>query len=168
MSVTHEYVRKLFEYREDGALIRKIAVSGKFGGVGQEVGCYPKKATRNNRYAKTKVHGEHWCLHKLIYFWHYGVVPAQLDHLNRNTLDNRIENLRPASGDQNACNKGTYTSNTSGAKNLYFRKKSGKWEVVVKVNKKAVYIGAFADKELAELVALEAREKHHGAYACHQ
>jgi len=42
-----------------------------------------------------------------------------------------------------------------------------KWFVYVDVNKKRNNIGYFEDIELAELVAIEAREKYHGAYANH-
>lgn len=165
--LTQAEVKELFDYREDGQLVRKVATSGPSGAVGTVVGYYPKKKRRNNRYATTRVGGEHWCMHKLIFFWHHGFVPEQLDHINRDTLDNRIENLRAASSTQNACNRGKFSNNTSGAKGVSWHGASQKWFVYVDVAKKRQNIGYFEDFELAELVALEAREKYHGLYANH-
>ena len=129
--LTQRQVKELFDYREDGRLVRKVATSGPSGAVGTVVGYNPKKLTRNNRYATTKVHGEHWCVHKLIFFWHHGYVPEQLDHINRDTLDNRIENLREANAAQNACNRSKFANNTSGAKGVSWHKAQQKWFVYV-------------------------------------
>ena len=165
--LTQEEVKALFDYRDDGKLIRKVATLGAAGKIGTVVGSYPKKTTRSWRYAVTKISGEHWCVHKLIFLWHHGYVPEQLDHINRDTLDNRIENLREASSTQNACNRGKFSNNTSGAKGVFWHERSQKWFVYVDVAKKRHNIGYFEDFELAELVALEAREKYHGLYANH-
>ena len=50
----------------------------------------------------------------------------EVDHINRNTADNRVENLRWANDFINAQNKGDYKTNTSGYKHItcednYFR-----------------------------------------------
>ena len=37
-----------------------------------------------------------------------------------------------------------------------------------RVNKKPKYIGVYEDLELAELVAMEARNKYHGQFANHK
>jgi hypothetical protein len=165
--LTQSEVQELYDYREDGNLIRRTATSGPVGAIGRVVGHYPKKLTRNNRYATTKIGGEHWCVHKLIFLWHHGYVPEQLDHINRNTLDNRIENLREANTTQNSSNRKLFANNTSGAKGVSWASRQNKWFVYVDVNKKRKNIGCFEDFELAELVAMEAREKYHGLFANH-
>jgi uncharacterized protein YkuJ len=99
--------------------------------------------------------------------WHTGVMPEELDHINRNTLDNRIENLRVANKSQNACNRTVFANNTSGIKGVSWNARNKKWFVYVDVNKKRNNIGYFDDIDLAELVAIEAREKLHGVYANH-
>jgi len=66
--------------------------------------------------ARPKLAVEHWMVHKLIYLWHHGFVPEQLDHINRDTTDNRIENLRPADTANNAQNRRLFANNKSGCK----------------------------------------------------
>lgn len=163
MQVTKELLHKLFDYREDGNLVRKHSTGGNGNYAGKVIGCVPK--SKNNKYVTTQIKGQHWCVHKLIYLYHYGHVPEQLDHINRNKLDNRIENLRPATSVQNASNRNLFKNNTSGCKGVSFKKETGKWFVYVNVNKKRKNIGYFEDLELAELVAIEARDKYHGKFA---
>jgi len=99
--------------------------------------------------------------------YHHGVVPEQLDHINRDTSDNRIENLRPANICQNARNRGLFSNNTSGCKGVAWDKTASKWISYVSVNKKHTKLGAFDDLELAELVSIEARDLYYGKYANH-
>jgi hypothetical protein len=166
-SITQQQLKELFDYREDGNLVRKTSIAGNGNTAGRVVGHKPKHITRNCRYASTKINGQHYSVHKLIYMWHTGVWPEQLDHINKDSLDNRIENLRLATTSQNASNRKLFTSNTSGVKGVSWHKAQKKWFVYVDVNKERKNIGYFDDFELAELVAIEARDKFHGAYANH-
>ena len=44
-------------------------------------------------------------MHRAVWAWHYGRFPdRQLDHINGNETDNRIENLREVSGSENKLN----------------------------------------------------------------
>lgn len=165
MNITQEQIKQLFDYRDDGSLIRRVALPGINNGVGTIVGCKPKTITRNNRYVTTKIKGQHYCVHRLIYLYHHGRVPDQLDHINGNTLDNRIENLRPANQSLNMMNRKTFANNKSGVKGVHWHKRSQKWFVYVDVNKQRKNIGYFEDFDLAELVANEARAKFHGSFA---
>jgi hypothetical protein len=168
-TLTQDKARELFEYHEDGYLIRKISGQGRANKAGSKVGNYSAKnlGKRNARYVTTKINGQHWCVHKLIYLWHHGYVPDQLDHINRDTLDNRIENLRPATNSQNASNRKLFSNNTSKVKGVYWHKYTKKWFVYVDINKQRKNIGYFDDFEFAELAAIEARIKYHGSYANH-
>lgn len=161
--LTQAQLQAMFDYREDGKLIRKFS-TGRCGKAGSFVGSYGAKTlgTRANRYVSTKVRGESWQLHRLIFLYHHGYVPEQIDHINRDCLDNRIENLRPADSSLNAVNRKLFSNNTSGVRGVSWHKNTKKWFVYVDVNKKRRNIGYFNDLELAELVAIEARDKYHG------
>lgn len=162
--LTQALVREIFDYRTDGKLIRRHSIMGNGNHAGVVVGTVPK-GTRSNRYSTTKVHGQHWCVHKLIYLYHHGVVPEQIDHINRDTADNRIENLRPSNSSENACNRKIFSNNSSGCKGVSWHKAQHRWFVYVNINKKRKNIGYFDDFELADLVSTEARDLYHGKYA---
>jgi len=165
--ITQEEVRTLFDYREDGSLIRKIATAGPGGQVGRVVGFVLAGGSErpDKKYLATKIAGKHYCIHKLVYLWHHGEWPEQLDHINQDSLDNRVENLRPANACTNMQNRKMFKNNTSGAKGVAWNKRANKWQVYVGVERKIKHIGYFPDLELAELVAHEARQKFHGAFA---
>lgn len=80
---------------------------------------------------------------------HSLLLPTQLDvdHINRDKLDNRISNLRVANRHQNQGNrwkpKGERTSKFKG---VYRRRKDGKFVARCKVDYKNVWLGSFWDE----------------------
>ena len=86
----------------------------------------------------------------------------QIDHINGIASDNRIENLRLANNADNAKNRNPRKTNT-GVRNVSFV--NNKYRVAIQSNNDKIYCGAFDNLELAELVAMEARDKFHGKFA---
>lgn len=77
---------------------------------------------------------------------------TQLDHANRNGLDNRKLNLRFCTHSQNQANKTKYTNNTSGYKGVYWNKYHRKFEAQIRVNKIKIHLGYFnTTKQAAEI-----------------
>jgi hypothetical protein len=71
-------------------------------------------------------------------------LPRLVDHKNRNGLDNRWENLRPATRQQQSHNRGKRRDNTSGYIGVY--PCGPNWRAKVRVNSKDIHLGNFADK----------------------
>ena len=163
MEMNQKQLQEMFDYSSDGSLIRKVAVSGRSGQAGRKIGSVG--TSNSNSYLITKIHGKNYKVHRLIYLWHHGYMPEQVDHINKDSLDNRIENLRAASSSQNMMNRSLFSNSTSKVKGVSWHKRAKKWFAYVDVNKKRTNIGYFSDLELAELVASEARHKFHGAFA---
>jgi hypothetical protein len=74
---------------------------------------------------------------------------AEVDHINRNTQDNRISNLRIVSRVENCRNKKRKSS--TGYYNVY--KAGKKWRVRIKYKGEFKHFGVYPDKEIAALVA---------------
>ena len=157
--MNQELAHSLFEYR-DGALYWKIFTNPR-APIGAKAGNFNK----HNQRWYVRVNKIRYLEHRLIFLYHHGFLPSEIDHIDTDRLNNRIENLRPATKSENQQNKPLQINNTSGVKNV--RYKDGKWRVDIKVNRKQIYIGRFDDLELASLVATMAREKYHGVYANH-
>lgn len=158
-SITQDYVKQLLEYR-DGVLYWKVS-RGK-AKVGAKTGYLNQIG-----YFQTQVNGKLYLNHRLIFLMHHGYLPQYLDHIDGNTLNNKIENLRAATLTQNQYNRKLNKNNSSGVKGVWWRKDIKKWRVSFKINGKEKSFGSYDDLELAELVAQEARTKYHGAFVNH-
>jgi hypothetical protein len=152
---------ELFEYR-DGKIYCKSKTSIKSNKtkIGQEVG-----NLTGSQYLRTKIDYKEYFVHKIIFLMHHGYIPQIVDHIDGNRLNNNISNLRAVNLSQNQHNRGIDRRNKSGAKNVYFCKRTNKWAVVLSIKNKSIFFGRFDDIELADLVATEGRVKYHGEYA---
>jgi len=90
----------------------------------------------------------------------------QIDHIDRNGLNNRRINLRAATTGQNKANQGRYHNNTSGYKGVYWELDRGKWRAQVGIRGRRVHLGRFNDPRDAARAYNEAAMKHFGEFAC--
>lgn len=157
--ITKEILHDLFIYK-DGILYKKPQSSRCRSNI--VIG-----RNNGNGYLRTSINYKSYYVHRLIFVMHNGYFPKQIDHIDGNRSNNKIENLREASNAQNNLNKTITKANTSGLKNVYWHKAAQKWSVEIKVNGKKKYFGVFEDFELADLVAYEARDKYHKQWAKH-
>jgi len=157
--VAQEYLKQLFDY-QDGQLIRK---NGRLAVI---------KAGKK-RYERITVDGKAYALHRMVYLWNHGYLPEIIDHIDGNRENNKIENLREATQQQNCLNSKHRVTSKSPYKNVYLQSptKNAEWKrnwvVSLMVDKKRKYVGSFEDLELADLVANEARNLYHGQFARH-
>lgn len=63
----------------------------------------------------------------------------EIDHINRNPLDNRKVNLRLANKSQNMMNRGPQINNKSGIKGVCWSIRDKMWRVYLTMNRKIVY-----------------------------
>jgi hypothetical protein len=91
----------------------------------------------------------------------------QIDHKNKNTLDNRRCNLRICTNSENQMNRGKTKANTSGYKGVNYEKRSmrKKYRARITANKKTHYLGNFEKAKEAGAAYREAAKTHHGKYA---
>lgn len=157
--MTQDEAWRLFEYR-DGVLYWRLSVNSR-AQTGASAGTLNRQLNR----VYVRLHRKLYLRSRIVFLLHYGWLPDQVDHIDGNRANDRIENLRAATAGENQRNKRRQSNNTSGVKNV--RCKAKKWVVELKVNGAPRYFGRYDDLELAELVAIEARNKHHGAFANH-
>lgn len=87
----------------------------------------------------------------------------QVDHKNLDRDDNRIDNLRLATGPENLWNR--RGNGASGLKGVSLHKPSGLWVSAIKANKTRHHLGYFKTPEEAHEAYKAAAIKLHGEYA---
>lgn len=86
-----------------------------------------------------------------------------IDHIDRNTYNNCVSNLRWCSFQENLGNRGISKHNKSGYKGVHFS--SGKWVAQICCNKKTYYLGFFNTSEEAALAYNKKSKELFGEFA---
>ena len=110
-----------------------------------------KKNTNNKGYRVIMIKGKLWLLHRLIYIYHFKEIKSTIDHIDRNRLNNNIENLRDVSESKNQENRGMQINNTSGFFGVSLDKRRNTWNAEIKRDGKRIRKSGFTTKmEAAE------------------
>ena len=151
--ITQKRLKELFEYVE-GKFVHKT--TGKIRNT---------PITKQHRYHRMVVDGKAYAVHRMVFLYHNGYLPKVIDHIDNDRTNNKIENLREATQQQNCLNRVVHSTSRSGHKNVHWGANIKKWVVQLTTNRGRRTIGYYDDLELAAFVAQEAREKYHCEFA---
>jgi hypothetical protein len=171
-TLPQELIRELFTY-DDGKLLRLKPGPGIT--VGANAGFKFFNIKDNNFRWVIKYKGKIYKRSVLVWIYHHGDVPVDrlVDHHKGNTLDDRIENLRLATHQENAKNrvkslsvKGKPTS--SKYKGVSWHKYKKKWQAQIGVRRKGkeikIFLGYFDTEEEAYAAYVAAAKLLHGEF----
>ena len=115
-----------------------------------------------NGYLNTRVLGCKYKNHRLAWLYMTGDWPnGQVDHINGVRTDNRIDNLRVVSHQENAQNTRKARSDNKSSGLLGVSKNTNGWRARIMVNKKPIQIGTYNTPEEAHAAYIEAKRKMH-------
>lgn len=143
-----------WKYREDAPKKWNSRFAGKPAGWKNDLG-YFCVSINNTKYK----------VHRIVFMMHHGYLPEEVDHINNDRSDNRIENLRAANATNNKHNSLKAKNNTSGIKGVSWHKTS--WRCFLWNKNKSKEVGGFKTKELAKEFIELWREMAHGQFANH-
>lgn len=159
--ITQEILKKLFKY-ENGSFIRNFDSGGQKSG---SICGWVSGISKGKKYIRINVLQKEIYLHRAIFLYHNGYLPKYIDHINGNSLDNRIENLRETNQSLNTANSLLSKANTSGYKGVVWRKDTKKWKAQITKNRKCYDLGSFENIEDATNAYKITAEKFFGEFA---
>jgi len=116
---------------------------------------------KGKTYYHAVVDGQHTMIHRLV----MRPKPDEVvDHINGDTSDNRKANLRICSIKENARNRRTNRTSTTGLKGVSPAGK-GKWRARIRTDKGRVHLGCFDTPNEAHEAYKIAAVKYHGEFA---
>lgn len=155
MKLTQERLKELLTYSPETGLFY-WARTGKLA----------RGASNGRGYRRIAIDGKRYLTHILAWVSVTGEMPAQsIDHINGETADNRLANLRLASQAENLANKRKQINNKSGFKGVCLDKRRGKYKAEIQKGESKKFLGYFTDPADAHRAYAEAAEKIHGEFA---
>lgn len=113
-------------------------------------------------YTQIQIGGKIYYAHRLAWRIAYGHWPArQIDHVNGDRADNRLVNLREATGAQNCQNMAKRSDNKSGYVGVSFHIRRQKWRAEISAGGKRRSLGYFADPAAAYAAYVQAKKQLH-------
>lgn len=158
--ITQDRLKELFYYQR-GQLIRLVSVNSR-GMAGSVAG-----SLQSDGYRCISVDSRIYKTHRLIWLYHYGYLPKELDHKYGKEIGDYLWNLRPCTKSQNQHNTKISKNNTSGFKGVNWESRTQLWVARIKLNGKSRFLGRFNDKEDAAKVVRVKRLELHGEFANH-
>lgn len=137
----------IFRWREKVA--RKVVVGGVAG------------ARNRAGYVVIGIGGDLHYAHRLAFIYMTGNAPRQVDHKDGDRGNNRWNNLRPATHQQNILNSKRAANNTSGFKGVSWHKGAAKWSAYIILDGRKRHLGLHAtaaDAHGAYLAAAKAAQ----------
>jgi hypothetical protein len=113
--------------------------------AGSHAGTYDRRG-----YLRISIDSVVYAAHRLAWLYTHGVWPSGvIDHINRNTGDNRLCNLRDTNQYVNTQNACTRKDSPVGIRGVTWHCISKKWRARIQANGKKMHIGSFDTVEAA-------------------
>jgi len=158
MTTLSEMLHAYFEY-VDGDLIRKVTTSPKSvkgtkaGRLNRTVN---QAGTTSKQYIRVGIKGREVYAHQIVWAMHYGVWPTgHIDHIDQNTLNNRVENLREVDHTTNYRNQRKAKNNKSGFTGVYYDVGTDRWIAQASIGDRHQWLGGH--KTIVDAVAARLR-----------
>ena len=112
---------------------------------------------RNTGYKCIHIGNKSYFVHRIVGYLFLGLdienLKEMIDHIDGNVINNKLENLRIVTQQQNSFN--------TKAKGFCFHKKSNKFRARIMLNGKQIHLGYFDTEEEARQAYLYAKQKYH-------
>ena len=157
--IDHQTLLEKYSYDPATGMFTRIRVPSR----GRKRKAYEKPigCDRPLGYKAIMISGATYLAHRLAFFYVHQRWPiGDIDHINGDTSDNRIANLREVDRSTNQHNRVIPNkTNKTGFLGVY-RQATGKYAALLQVRKEKIYFGGFDKPEDAQKAYLEAKSEY--------
>lgn len=160
--VSQDTVKQLFDYRDGLLYWKKTTKGAREGNIAGGI----HNSNSGPRRRITIGHSMFQAT-RLVFLWHKGWLPDFVDHIDRNSLNDKIENLRAATSSQNGKNRTSNKGSTSKYLGVCLdSERVGKWRAALQIRKgRIIFLGRYTSETEAAIAYNEAAKIHHGEFA---
>lgn len=113
-------------------------------------------------YGQVSIDGKKYKTHRLIWLMVHGSFPEhEIDHIDRDKMNNRIRNLRSVTAAENKHNTGLRRNNSSGYLGVSYHRQTNNYRAQIHVKGKSITLGYFDTAEEAFLTYQLAKIQYH-------
>ena len=158
--VTVQELQRRFSYDNSGCLIRKV-ITHTTSYPGEKIWGH-STGTREGYRRLYIGHADKIPFHAAVFAVVHGRWPrGMIDHIDRNSKNNRIENLREATRSQNRFNEKLNSRNKTGYRGIYWSESRKSFRVILGVKGKYKFLGCFKNKRDAVKAQREGILRYH-------
>lgn len=180
--LTQEYIKSIFDYHHDGYLTWKILSKMNLNGkavIGQRAGwSFTHHSGIRNC---VRINKKTFYTSRIIFLWCNGWLPEVVDHKDRDTQNEKIDNLRASDNAKNSRNRTSQKNTTSQYLGVCFMNKTtrriikttgemgiwnyAKWVAQITIDGKRKLLGRFSTEAEAAIAYNNAAKLHYGEFA---
>lgn len=164
LAMTADSLRSQIHYDPDSGIFHRIGSDARVGSVWT--------AHSGGKYLRISIHNFQYPAHRLAWLYVHGAWPkSHIDHINGDSLDNRLANLRDIDPIANAKNAALYKTNKSGHVGVSWHRRVAKWVAHINVSGTQVNLGYFEKLKDAVSIRQAAQvlcgyHQNHGRVKC--
>jgi hypothetical protein len=146
--ITQQELKEVLHYDPNTGIFTRLTRKG-----GQKIGSVAGHK-RPDGYTQIKIDGKRYLAHRLAWLYMTGNWPSEfIDHIDRNPSNNRFDNLRESTNQENQQN--------TNCKGYSWNKRHQKWMAQIRVNGKQKNLGYYNKPEEAREAYIKAKAKLH-------
>lgn len=155
--LTQARLKELLAYDPGTGMFTRVLQRGVRFKPGEVAGCVGPRG-----YSRITINGRPLPVHRLVWLYCYGLWPSgEIDHIDGNRLNNRIDNLRDVTKSVNQQNQRAARRDNKSAGLLGVTRRGNSFQAQIKIDGKRLYLGMHLTAELAHNAYLAAKRELH-------
>jgi len=139
--ITQSKLKDLFDYSPVTGMFTRLVTTSNKSKVGKVI-----TALDSGGYVTVMIDSINYRCHRLAWLYMEGCWPNQIDHDDHDRANNKWDNLKEKSQQDNCRNMSKSKANTSGVTGVTWDKAKNKWAAQISIERSNVSLGRFVDK----------------------